>query len=36
MNFMFELLANGTVEKLSKILKQHGVRFGFGGMARIG
>lgn len=36
MSFMFELLADGTVEKLSGILKKHGVRFGFGGMARIG
>lgn len=34
--FMFELLCDGTVERLSKILREHGVRFGFGGMARIG
>lgn len=36
MTFMFELVANGTVEKLAKILKAHNVRFGFGGFARIG
>ena len=34
--FMFELLCDGTVERLSKILREHGIRFGFGGMARIG
>lgn len=34
--FMFELLCDGTVDRLSKILREHGVRFGFGGMARIG
>lgn len=34
--FMFELLCDGTVERLAKILRAHGVRFGFGGMARIG
>ncbi len=36
MTFMFELLANGTVAKLAKILKEHGIKFGFGGFARIG
>ena len=36
MTFMFELLANGTVERIAKVLKQHNIRFGFGGMARIG
>ena len=36
MTFMFELVANGTVEKLANILKEHGIRFGFGGFARIG
>lgn len=34
--FMFELIVDGTVERLSKILREHNVRFGFGGMARIG
>lgn len=34
--FMFELLVDGTVERLAKILCEHNVRFGFGGMARIG
>lgn len=34
--FMFELLCDGTVDRLAKILREHGVRFGFGGMARIG
>lgn len=34
--FMFELLTDGTVERLAKILREHNVRFGFGGIARIG
>ena len=34
--FMFELLADGTVEKLCKILSAHGVPYGFGGIARLG
>ena len=34
--FMFELLTDGTVEKLAGILKEHNIRFGFGGIARIG
>ena len=36
MTFMFELVANGAVEKIANILKAHGIRFGFGGFARIG
>lgn len=34
--FMFELLTDGTVEKLTKILKEHNKKYGFGGIARIG
>lgn len=34
--FMFELLTDGTVDKITKILKEHNIRFGFGGFARIG
>lgn len=34
--FMFELIIDGTVERLATILREHNVRFGFGGMARIG
>lgn len=34
--FMFELLCDGTVERLSAVFREHGVRFGFGGIARIG
>jgi len=34
--FMFELLIDGTVERLCKIMKEHNIRFGFGGIARIG
>ncbi len=34
--FMFELIVDGTVERLAKILREHNIRFGFGGMARIG
>lgn len=36
MTFMFELLCDGTVDRLTRILREHGVRFGFGGFARIG
>ena len=36
MTFMFELVADGTVEKIASILKAHNIRFGFGGFARIG
>ncbi|MFI3164501.1 MAG: aldolase/citrate lyase family protein [Bacillota bacterium] len=37
MKFMFELLADGTVEKLCNIIKKSAVtNFGFGGIARIG
>lgn len=35
-SFMFELLADGTVEKLCMKLKRSGVRYGFGGVAAIG
>jgi len=34
--FMFELLANGTVDKLTTILRKSGKPFGFGGIARLG
>ena len=34
--FMFELLADGTVETLAKKIKSAGKPFGFGGIARIG
>lgn len=34
--FMFELLADGTVEKLCSKFKDAGVKYGFGGIARIG
>lgn len=34
--FMFELLADGTVEKLCRSVKNAGVPFGFGGVARLG
>lgn len=33
MKFMFELLANGTVEKLGEKIKSKGIPFGFGGIA---
>lgn len=36
MKFMFELLADGTVEKLCNKFKAAGVPYGFGGIARIG
>lgn len=36
LNFMFELLSNGTVEYLCKIFKSYKIPFGFGGIAKIG
>lgn len=36
MKFMFELLADGTVEKLSLKFKQYNRPFGFGGIAALG
>lgn len=35
MKFMFELLANGTVERLGKRIEANGIPFGFGGIARL-
>ena len=34
--FMFELLADGTVERLCKSIKASGIKYGFGGIARVG
>ena len=36
MTFMFELLADGTVEKLTKKIRSKGIPYGFGGIARLG
>lgn len=36
MKFMFELLSNGTVEKLAEKVLHAGIKFGFGGIAGIG
>jgi hypothetical protein len=36
MNFMFELLANGTVETLCNKFKTKGTPYGFGGIAKLG
>lgn len=36
MTFMFELLANGTVEKLLKKISDYGIPYGFGGIASLG
>lgn len=35
-DFMFELLTDGTVRALSEKLKKKGIKFGFGGIARVG
>lgn len=35
MKFIFEPLANGLVESLSKRIKEAGITFGFGGLARL-
>ena len=34
--FMFELLVDGTVEKLCNKFKKTGIKYGFGGIARVG
>ena len=34
--FMFELLADGTVEKLCRKCAEHGIPYGFGGIASLG
>ena len=36
MSFMFELLSNGTVEKIIDIIKKKNIIYGFGGIARLG
>lgn len=36
LDFMFELLSNGVVEKIGKKIKAKGIPYGFGGIARIG
>lgn len=36
MKFMFELLADGTVEKLCDKIKAKGIPYGFGGIAQLG
>lgn len=35
MKFMFELLADGTVDRLSEKIKSKGIPFGFGGIAKL-
>ena len=34
--FMFELLCDGTVERICEKLKKTGIKYGFGGIARVG
>ena len=34
--FMFELFIDGTIEKVTRILRKHDIVFGIGGIARIG
>ncbi len=34
--FMFQLLADGTVERLCNVMKERGLKYGFGGIARVG
>lgn len=36
LSFMFELLADGTVEKICDKLRRKGIPYGFGGIARLG
>lgn len=35
-HFMFELVADGTVERLCTAFRRHGLFYGFGGVARVG
>lgn len=35
-DFMFELLSEGIVDEIVKTIKEAGLRFGFGGIARVG
>ena len=34
--FMFELLTDGTVDQIAKIMQKYKIKFGFGGIARVG
>lgn len=36
MTFMFELLADGTIDNLTKKIAEKGIPYGFGGIARLG
>lgn len=36
LDFMFELLANGTVDELCRKMKAKGIKYGFGGIAKLG
>lgn len=36
LTFMFELLSNGTVERICNKIKKKGIPYGFGGIAKIG
>lgn len=36
LDFMFQLLADGTVERLCQAFEQRGLKYGFGGIARVG
>ncbi len=36
LDFMFELLSGGIVEYVARKIQQHDIRFGFGGVARVG
>ncbi len=36
LDFMFELISNGTVERLCRRFAEKGIKYGFGGIARIG
>lgn len=36
LTFMFEILSNGTVERLCEKMRNAGIKYGFGGVARIG
>ncbi len=35
MSFMFELLANGTVDDMCSVIRKHGIPYGFGGIAKL-
>lgn len=36
LDFMFEIVASGLLDRVAATIQEHGIRFGFGGIARVG